>query len=65
VQVAESIRGALAAPSKLKRPLTISVGISIISGTDIEAETILRQADSALYEAKGQGRDRICIFEDK
>jgi diguanylate cyclase (GGDEF)-like protein len=65
LKVAEKIRIAITSPSDLKRPLTLSIGISILHGTDIEAEVIIRQADLALYEAKGRGRDQICVFEDK
>jgi diguanylate cyclase (GGDEF)-like protein len=65
LKVAEKIRIAIARLSDLKRPLTLSIGISLLHGTDIEAEMIIRQADLALYEAKGRGRDQICVFEDK
>jgi diguanylate cyclase (GGDEF)-like protein len=65
LKVAEKIRIAITSPSDLKRPLTLSIGISILHGTHIEAEVIIRQADLALYEAKGRGRDQICVFEDK
>jgi len=65
LKVAEKIRTAIAKPSDLKRPLTLSIGISILHGTEIEAEVIIQQADLALYEAKGRGRDQICVFENK
>jgi len=65
LNVAKKIRIAIARLSDLKRPLTLSIGISLLHGTDIEAETLIRQADLALYEAKGRGRDQICVFEDK
>jgi diguanylate cyclase (GGDEF)-like protein len=65
LKVAEKIRAALTGLSDLRRPLTLSMGICILHGTDIEAEVIVRQADLALYEAKGRGRDQICFFEDK
>jgi len=65
LKVAEKIRAAMTGLSDLRRPLTLSMGICILHGTDIEAEAIVRQADLALYEAKGRGRDQICFFEDK
>lgn len=65
LRVAEKIRTTIKKPSGLKRPLTLSIGISISYGTDIEAEVIIQQADLALYEAKGKGRDQICVFENK
>ena len=65
LKVAEKIRAAITNLSDLKRPLTLSIGISIMHGTDVEAEVIVRQADTALYEAKRTGRNRVCIFDDK
>jgi len=63
--VAEKIRTAVTcSTSILKRPITLSIGISILHGTDIEAEVIIQQADIALYEAKRRGRDQICVFKD-
>lgn len=41
-------------------PITISVGACFCQpGEDLD--TILRKADQALYEAKRQGRNRVCI----
>jgi diguanylate cyclase (GGDEF)-like protein len=65
LNVAQKICIAIARPSDLKRPLTLSIGISVLHGTDIEAEALIRQADLALYEAKGKGRDQIRVFEDE
>lgn len=65
LKVAEKIRIAMTSLSDLKRPLTLSMGISVLHGTEIEVEMIIRQADLALYEAKGRGRDQICVFEGK
>lgn len=63
LNVAEKIRAAITnAASALKRPLTLSIGISILHGADIEAEMIIQQADLALYAAKKSGRDQICVF---
>jgi diguanylate cyclase len=63
--VAEKIRHAVQlAGVALQRPLTLSMGISILQGEEIDAETLIQQADQALYEAKGKGRDQICIFQD-
>jgi diguanylate cyclase (GGDEF)-like protein len=41
LKVAEKIRRAIARLSDLKRPLTLSIGISLLHGTDIEAEMII------------------------
>src|SRR5262249_33990975 len=62
--VAEKIRLAVGqAGIELQRPLTLSIGISILQGIDIDAEVLIQQADLALYEAKGKGRDQICVFK--
>jgi diguanylate cyclase (GGDEF)-like protein len=63
--VAERIRAAIQQTGAvLKRPLTLSIGISTLHGTNIDAELLIQQADLALYDAKGQGRDRICVFNN-
>jgi two-component system cell cycle response regulator len=43
-------------------PVTISVGIAAISpGTTASPVDLIRDADSALYEAKRSGRNRVCL----
>jgi diguanylate cyclase (GGDEF)-like protein len=64
LEVAERIRAAMTISSDLKQPLTLSMGISTLHGSDIEAEVLIHQADQALYKAKRTGRNRICSFED-
>jgi diguanylate cyclase (GGDEF)-like protein len=42
---------------------TISVGITMFGGqSEAGAEAVLAAADQALYEAKGEGRNRITLF---
>ena len=65
LQVAERIRAAVTSLFELRRPITLSMGISIFQGTDIEADAFVQQADLALYEAKRMGRNRIRVFDDK
>lgn len=43
--------------------LTVSVGISI-GRADRGAEDMLREAETALYQAKGLGRDRCEVFDE-
>lgn len=41
---------------------TISIGLAnMVPGPDMEKEQLLSRADEALYMAKSQGRNRICI----
>lgn len=40
-----------------------SIGIVVARGTDLDAGTLLAQADVALYRAKAQGRGRFVLYE--
>ncbi|MBI1978319.1 MAG: diguanylate cyclase [Candidatus Omnitrophica bacterium] len=42
-------------------PITISIGISALRKTDKNIEELIRRADQALYRAKGQGRNQVCL----
>ena len=47
-------------------PLTASFGVSSVIPSSIEKkhrQYLVNQADQALYEAKGQGRDRVVVFD--
>lgn len=43
-------------------PLTLSLGISEFPGAASEAETLFKQADDALYQAKQSGRNRTAVY---
>jgi diguanylate cyclase (GGDEF)-like protein len=43
--------------------LTLSAGVSVTQGSTADLPRILAEADSALYEAKNAGRDRIVIHQ--
>jgi len=54
----EYLREAVAAmPSGL--PVTISIGVAALRAGD-DASSLLSRADQALYDAKREGRDRVC-----
>jgi len=46
------------------RPLyvTASIGVSLYPDDGIDLDTLLRNADSAMYRAKDQGRDTFCFY---
>lgn len=41
-------------------PVTVSVGVATVDGTQADAQDLIRAADAKLYEAKGAGRNRVC-----
>lgn len=44
--------------------LTASIGVSLVSEQARSAELLLRNADMAMYLAKGRGKARFALFED-
>jgi len=65
--MAEQIRIAFAAASRLvegHRVLaTASAGISLLTASEADVDSLLARADQALYVAKARGRDRVEIAE--
>lgn len=45
-------------------PITVSASVGIAVGDRETAQDLLRDADIALYRAKGSGRDQFIIFEE-
>jgi two-component system, cell cycle response regulator len=46
------------------RQVTISVGVALFPSRDVTTkDQLLKAADKALYQAKADGRDRICVFQ--
>lgn len=41
--------------------ITVSAGVASMRGLQDNGKDILRRGDAALYEAKGQGRNRVCV----
>lgn len=62
----EKFRSLFAEPMDISgRPFatTVSIGVTLVSSANASADDALRQADTALYRAKGQGRNQIAFFE--
>ena len=66
--VAARIEASLRAPFQLGESevvLTASIGIAVGEGPKDTPESVLRNADTAMYRAKERGRDRIELFDDE
>jgi diguanylate cyclase (GGDEF)-like protein len=63
VEVAEKVRTELAAIriAGIDRRITASFGVSSFPNEGLEPDALLRTADRALYRAKSEGRDRVCV----
>ncbi|WP_258808359.1 diguanylate cyclase [Pseudidiomarina sp. CB1] len=44
--------------------VTVSIGVSEVDLNVSSIELALHDADTALYQAKGNGRDRVCVYGD-
>ena len=72
--VAEKIRAALAEPYLLhaaradqrkivvEHRCSVSIGVALFLDQDATQDNILKAADSAMYQAKDAGRNRICFY---
>jgi diguanylate cyclase (GGDEF)-like protein len=44
--------------------VSVSVGIALVERDNVSVDEALRRADVAMYQAKQQGRNRVCVFDD-
>ena len=42
--------------------ITVSIGLSLFPGDSAESTALIEKADKALYQAKEQGRNRVCVY---
>lgn len=51
---------------KPPRKVTVSIGVALFPSRDVRTrEALLRAADAALHQAKREGGDRICVFQQQ
>jgi len=74
--IAEKVRASLAEPYVLhvtpsdpasalvEHRCTASIGVAVFNGRQGSLDEMLDQADSAMYRAKEEGRNRVCFHED-
>jgi len=65
IEVAERVRTTIEKHvfkfDDLSMPVTISIGVVTMDSTTKSPKDLLALADKALYEAKSQGRNRVCV----
>jgi diguanylate cyclase (GGDEF)-like protein/PAS domain S-box-containing protein len=68
VVVADRIRTAIGQPFQLdgdEAHVSTSIGIAQCPGDSVEAEALLKCADTAMYAAKDAGRDTYCFYTEE
>lgn len=69
VDLANRLRECLASPFVIRGMtfyVTASIGLAFASGDtgEVTAEALIRDADTAMYEAKDTGRDAVAVFDE-
>ncbi len=65
--VAELIRAALEIPFQLtdgEFQTSASIGIALFLGQEKTPDTLFKQSDTAMYQAKNAGRNALCLFQE-
>jgi diguanylate cyclase (GGDEF)-like protein len=67
VLIAERISAAASIPIRIEQgqaAITVSIGIAMVADPTIPPETVIREADAAMYRAKELGRSRYELFDE-
>jgi diguanylate cyclase (GGDEF)-like protein len=67
VLVAERISRAARVPIRIDESelsVTVSIGIAVVDDPVVPPETVIREADAAMYRAKDRGRSRYELFDE-
>ena len=67
-RIARKLLDALAAPVELggeRVTVSASVGLAVYPDNGHDRDTLLRAADTAMYSAKAQGRNRYCFYTEE
>ena len=61
-RIRELIRGEAISDGKREVNITISAGVTMLKAHDRDIDVLFSRADTALYSAKQQGRDRVVVL---
>ena len=62
--LAERCRRSLESAAWPERPITVSIGISSLDGRNVDTDTLISEADQALYHSKATGRNQVSRTND-
>lgn len=69
IRIANNLIRRISQPWKLSDNRTVklgaSMGVSLAPQNGLDADTLLQHADAALFQAKNEGRSRLCFFSDE
>jgi diguanylate cyclase (GGDEF)-like protein len=68
VLIADRINRAANLPIPLEHgrvSISVSIGIAMVSGQEVEPETLIREADAAMYRTKRRGRGGYELFDER